>query len=302
MGREALITGESNRVEILWATLSSMMFAGTFLLIKMGRLNASNLSVLWITLTANVLFLGIISLACLSPLPFDIWEWRYFILAGLFAPLLGRLFQFIGMSTLGTNVATAITLTHPLVSVALGVFVIGEAASYAQMHGAISVVLGSLLIGMSTQSKRVKIPILKTFLSFYAPILASIAYGVSISFRKIGIENGTDPIVASAITVITSWIVLTGYVVFTRTKITCNSRELKYFLIAGVLSSVGPVFLYIALASGTLIVVAPLAATTPLFVLAGTWIYSRQNEIFNRRILFGVSFIVLGVILFTGKF
>jgi uncharacterized membrane protein len=90
--------------------------------------------------------------------------------------------------------------------------------------------------------------------------------------------------------------------VFFGIKISCNRRELSYFLTAGILSSAGPVFLYIALAAGALVVVAPLAATTPLFVLAGTWMYSRQNEIFNRHILVGVSSVVLGVTLLAGDF
>ncbi|NRP46587.1 MULTISPECIES: DMT family transporter [unclassified Marinobacterium] len=289
-------------MEIIWALASSLMFAGTFLLIKLGRETSTHLSVLWVTLTINVFILSLLNFFFVPSIDIDLREWQYFILAGLFAPLLGRLFQFIGMSALGTNVTTAITLTHPLVSVALGVFFLGETATYTQLEGAIAVMLGSFLIGISTQARSLKVPVLKTLFSFYAPILASLAYGVSIWFRKIGIENGTDPIVASAVSVITSWIVLTLYVVFFGIKISCNRRELSYFLTAGILSSAGPVFLYIALAAGALVVVAPLAATTPLFVLAGTWMYSRQNEIFNRHILVGVSSVVLGVTLLAGDF
>lgn len=289
-------------MEAFWATLSSLMFAGTFILIKVGRLQASHLSVLWITLTVNVVFLGLLSLISYAPFSVDIWEWRYFILAGLFAPLLGRLFQFVGMSMLGTNVTTAITVTHPLVSVVLGIVILGETASYGQINGAVAIVLGSLLIGFSTQSIVIKVPSMRQILAFYGPVLASLAYGVSITFRKVGIESETNPIIASAVTVCTSWIVLSLYVFIRSAKIRCSFKELQYFVGAGVLSSAGPIFLYMALSAGSLVLVAPLAATTPLFVMAGTWIYSRQNEIFNRRILTGTCLICIGVVLTTGKF
>lgn len=289
-------------MEAIWATLSSLMFAGTFILIKVGRLQASHLSVLWITLTVNTVFLVLLSLINYAPFPINVWEWRYFILAGLFAPLLGRLFQFVGMSMLGTNVTTAITLTHPLVSVILGIVILGETASYIQINGAVAIVLGSFFIGFSTQSIGIRVPSVRKILSFYGPVLASLAYGISITFRKVGIESETNPIVASALTVCTSWIVLSLYVLIGRAKIRCGIKEFQYFVGAGVLSSAGPIFLYMALSAGSLVLVAPLAATTPLFVLAGTWIYSRHNEIFNRRILTGIGLICLGVVLITGKF
>lgn len=133
------------------------------------------------------------------------------------------------------------------------------------------------------------------------PVGASLAYGISVVFRKIGIELGTDPVTASAVTTLTSWLVVTVYVLARRlaSSIRCTVDEACYLGAAGVLSSVGPVFLYLALQKGDLIVVAPLAATTPLFVLLGTWLISRQTELFSRSVVVGTIFTVIGVNLMT---
>ncbi|MFC6674165.1 hypothetical protein [Marinobacterium aestuariivivens] len=44
---------------------------------------------------------------------------------------------------------------------------------------------------------------------------------------------------------------------------------------------------------------APLAATTPLFVLLGTWLVSRQTELFSRAVMVGTVCTVIGVNLMT---
>ena len=49
-------------MEMIYALLSSVMFAATFLLVKIGRESASHLSVLWITLTINVVVLALSTL------------------------------------------------------------------------------------------------------------------------------------------------------------------------------------------------------------------------------------------------
>jgi uncharacterized membrane protein len=288
---------------IFWSLLSAVLFAGTFLLVKIGRDTASTLSVLWITLTVNIIILWGWSLAWQQPSFSDWWSWRFFILAGLFAPLLGRLFQFIGMAHLGANITTPITLTHPLVTMIIAVVLLDESVTLPKLVGGILVLAGSLLIGtqgiLSQQVSSILASGSRRFLLF--PVAAAMAYGISIVYRKIGIDLGSDPITASAITTFTSWLVVTCYVLIRRhaTLIRCTKEEAYYFGAAGVLSSLGPVFLYRALQEGDLIIVAPLAATTPLFVLFGTWLMSRQTESFSRSVMMGTVCIVIGVNLIT---
>ncbi|WP_084404119.1 EamA family transporter [Marinobacterium litorale] len=286
-------------MDVFYALSSSIMFASTFLLVKIGREKSSHLSVLWITLSVNVLILCISSLLIEIPSNTKLIDLKYFILSGIFAPLLGRLFQFIGMSFLGANAATAITLTHPLFTVAIGLFFLGERASFIQMSGALLIIIGSLLISVCpTESPGFNLKnTSRNYLAY--PLLASLTYGISIALRKVGIEEFNSPIIASAVTVCSSWSILTSYLIIRKIRIRCSRREIYYFIFAGVLSSLGPVLLYSALAIGNLLMVAPLAATTPLFVLLGTWFFSKNNENFNYPIVLGIIGIFIGLSLLT---
>jgi len=286
-------------VEVIYALLSSIMFSATFLLVKIGRESASHLSVLWITLTVNVVVLGLSTLFIDIPKSLTLFDLKFFILSGIFAPLLGRLFQFVGMSSLGANTTTALTLTHPLVTVLIGLVFLGESANLFQIIGALLIITGSLLIAIfSGPNGKLKISSGHQIYILY-PLLASFTYGISIALRKVGIDLFNSPVLASAVTVSASWAILSLYMVFSRCKIYCSSREFYYFLMAGVLSSIGPIFLYLSLAIGNLLMVAPLAATTPLFVLVGTWLFSKNNEKFNYQIIVGTFGIFIGVTLLT---
>ncbi|MEP4547663.1 MAG: EamA family transporter [Saccharospirillum sp.] len=288
---------------VLWSLLSAMMFAGTFILVKLGRRTVTTLATLWITLSFNVAILWPWSLA-LQPVEFSQWwDWRYFVLAGLFAPLLGRLFQFIGMARLGANITTPITLTHPLVTVVVAVLLLSEPVTLTKLLGGVLVLVGSLAVGSQGLSPSALTTVLgerqRRYLWF--PVAASVAYGISVVFRKIGIDLGTDAVTASAVTTTASWLVVTVFVSlrWQWQDIRCTAFELKYLAAAGLLSSLGPVFFYLALQKGELIVVAPLAATTPLFVLLATWLLSREGELFSRTVLTGTVVTVIGVSLMT---
>ena len=288
---------------IVWSLLSAMMFAGTFILVRAGRRTVSVLSTLWITLSCNVIILWGWSLSNQQPQFNQWWDWRYFALAGLFAPLLGRLFQFIGMVRLGANITTPITLTHPLVTVVIAVLILNEPVTATTLFGGFLVLSGSLAVGSQGASAAVLTSALGENRRFYLmfPMAASLAYGISVVFRKIGIDMGTDAVTASAVTTSASWLIVTLYVTL-RTEwcaIRCTAYEMKYLAGAGLLSSLGPVFFYLALQHGELIVVAPLAATTPLFVLLGTWILFRQEELFTQAVFIGTLITVVGVGIMT---
>ena len=87
---------------ILLSLASALMFAVTFVLVKITGKNVSSLAALCVTLTTNVVTLWGWSL--LSAQVSISIEWGYFAIAGIFAPLMGRFFQFQGMAKLGANI------------------------------------------------------------------------------------------------------------------------------------------------------------------------------------------------------
>ncbi|MEA3251791.1 MAG: EamA family transporter [Pseudomonadota bacterium] len=288
--------GEIDIAAIALALLSALMFAITFLLIRVGVGAASSFTALWLTLSVNVALLWSWSLLT-KGWQFGDWrEWRYFMMAGLFAPLLGRLFQFQGMARLGASITTPLTLTHPVVSIVLAMLFLDASATLPGLLGASLVLLGSLLVSAQSGGNQEVGTGEVSRLHLLFPLAASFSYGVSVVFRKVGIDAGTDAVTASAVTTTASWLFASLYLFGgVRSAIHCSRREFGFLMLAGIFSSLGPVFLYLALQHGSLTIVAPLAATTPLFVLLASCAFLRDTEIVNRWVVFGTLTTVLGV-------
>lgn len=289
----------SEVIAVTLALASALMFAFTFTLVRVGVKSASSETALWVTLSINVVFLWGWSIVGYGWQFGDWWQWRYFVLAGIFAPLLGRLFQFLGMARLGSNITTPLTLTHPVVSVVLAMAFLGESLTTLGLFGALLVVVGSVVVGSQggkNQTASLK-AVPKTYLVL--PMIASFSYGISMVFRKIGIDIGTDAVTAAAVTTTSSWFFASLYSGFTGgfKQIRCTRKEFGFFIFAGIFSSFGPVLLFFAMQYSDLVVVAPLASTTPLFVLLMSYIFIRADEIFTTKVVMGTIATVLGVMM-----
>src|SRR5690606_20312150 len=131
------------------------------------------------------------------------------------------------------------------------------------------------------------------------PLAASLCYGISVVFRKMGIDLGTDAITAAAVTCFSSWLFASLYVLATGKagEIRCSRREFFFFVLAGVFSGLGPMLLYLSLQREALVVIAPIAATTPLFVLLVSWLFLRADELFTPKVITGTVATVAGVVL-----
>jgi len=295
------MTDVSGALPIGMALLSALMFALTFVFVRVGVKSASTTTALWLTLSINVVFLWGWSLLVYGWQFEQWWAWRYFFLSGVFAPLLGRLFQFQGMAKLGANITTPLTLTHPVISVALAILFLGEKVTNLGLLGALMVVLGSVVVGAQGGQSSTRSLQNVSRIYLLLPLVASLSYGISIIFRKIGIDIGSDAVTAAAVTCTSSWFFSTLYVLFTGSvgEIRCSRREFGFFVLAGIFSSLGPVLLYAALQFEGLVVIAPLAATTPLFVLLVSYVFIRADEIFTPQVIAGTVATVAGVILVT---
>ena len=295
------MTDVSGELPIGMALLSALMFALTFVFVRVGVKSASTTTALWLTLFVNVVFLWGWSLLVYGWQFEQWWECRYFFLSGVFAPLLGRLFQFQGMAKLGANITTPLTLTHPVISVVLAILFLGEEVTNLGLLGALMVVLGSVVVGAQGGQNPTRSLQNVSRIYLLLPLVASLSYGISIVFRKIGIDIGSDAVTAAAVTCTSSWFFSTLYVLFTGAvgEIHCSRRELGFFVLAGIFSSLGPVLLYAALQFEGLVVIAPLAATTPLFVLLVSYVLIRADEIFTPQVVAGTVATVAGVILVT---
>ncbi len=227
----------------------------------------------------------------------DLWQWRYFIVAGILAPVLGRFFNYAGIDKLGVNLSTPITYANPLVSVILAIAFLGERLSALGFLGALLVIGGGVALG--TVSGDGPVSFNRRDLVF--PLLAALFYGSSAIFRKLGIDLVGEPIVAAAVTSTTSWILLVGYLLTRpgRHDLTVGRNEAAFFVAAGLMTSIAIPTLYLALQLGTVVVVTPIMNASPLFVLAISFLFFRGEELFTLRVITGTVGVVAGVVLLS---
>lgn len=131
------------------------------------------------------------------------------------------------------------------------------------------------------------------------PIVAAVLYGSSHIIRKVGIDLAHSPLIASAVTITTSWLLATGYLLATRTEVSIDQRQLLYFSLAGLASSVAIPTLYLALQIGLVVVVSPMLNLSPIFILILSFLFFRNEEIFSRQIILGTVTVVIGIMLLT---
>lgn len=271
---------------------TAMAFAVSLVFVRMGVRNSSPRAALVVTLTVNVAVLWSYSLLKYD-FVVDLWAWRYFILAGTFAPVLARLCNYIGMERIGINLSVPISNANPMVSVVLAVLFLGETLPILGVPGVIAVVFGGSLLATVGQSSDTTFELRY----FIFPVLAMFLFGAAQVIRKIALTYVTYPVVGAAVSMTVSWAIALGYVGIRDNKLQLDHHALRYFLPASVFSSLGVALLYTALDLGHVVFVTPMLNTSPLFTLGLSYLLVREEELFNWRVVSGTLSIVGGVAL-----
>lgn len=278
------------------AVVASLFFATSSTLVRARVRRASPMVALALSLSVNVVLLWAVSFAWYD-VTVDLWQWRFFIIAGVLAPVLGRFFNYSGIDKLGVNLSTPITYSNPLVSVFLAIVFLGERLTGLGFVGAFLVIVGGVVLGSVRGGNEV------TFKRKYLvlPVLAALFYGSSQVFRKVGIDLVNEPILAAAVTTTTSWSLLMGYLLVRRHehRLGVGRDEVVFFALAGFCTSVAIPTLYLALQLGTVVIVTPVQNTSPLFVLLLSYVFFRGEELFTPRVIAGTVGVVAGVILLS---
>jgi DME family drug/metabolite transporter len=120
----------------------------------------------------------------------------YFVLAGICAPGLARMFRDTGLKRLGVTVSSPIVSTNTLFSVLMAIFFLGEEITAFIVVGALMIFAGVNLItwrngNNGDWNKR----------DVIFPLTAAFFFAISTSFRKMGLNQMEFPIVGAAITV-----------------------------------------------------------------------------------------------------
>lgn len=281
---------------VLFALGTAVAFAASTVLVRVGVRSSSPLTALIVTMGVNVMILWTLSLVRYDVVV-DLWAWRWFVLAGVFAPALGRLANYVGIQRIGVNLVSPISNTNPLVSVVLAVALLGERLPLGGYAGVLLVVSGAVVLATVRGTETVRVR--RRDLLF--PVFGALTYGSVQILRKLGTKLVAEPVVGAAVNLTTSFVlVVLGLAVVGRLRsLAAPRRDLLVFGAAGVVSSLGLASLYTALGLGQVAVVTPILNASPLFVLLFTGLFVREGELFTPRVLVGTIAVVGGVALLT---
>jgi drug/metabolite transporter (DMT)-like permease len=221
-----------------------------------------------------------------------------FAAVGLIFPALVTFLNFASNRLTGPTVAGTISSTTPLFAVLGAILFLGEPLSSASMAGTAAIVLGVVAL-MARGADR---PRTWAAWVILLPLAGAAIRGGAQAAVKGGLTLWPDPFVA----------VLVGYsvscaMIFAANRVSRASTPVPrvsdpldrhgilWFMAVGICNGLGMLAMYAALNRGQVSVVSPLVATYPLFTLALSALFLREEK-FGPRVLLGVALTVAGVV------
>src|SRR2546426_574038 len=129
------------------------------------------------------------------------------------------------------------------------------------------------------------------------PLAGAAIRGGAQAAVKGGLSLWPDPFVAALIGYCVSSVTIfaANRTFVPRTNTAIDRRGILWFMVVGICNGLGVLAMYAALNRGQVSVVSPLVATYPLFTLALSALFLREEK-FGARVLLGVALTVAGVV------
>lgn len=205
-----------------------------------------------------------------------------------------RLLHYTGIDKVGTSRAVTLRSTHPIFSVAIGVTILKEQATPEVLIGTILVVTGIVLTSWKDEQQ------IETFRwrHLLFPMGAALITGIVHPIRRYAMVLADEPLFFAALVGAISLFCFTSSLTFPamRERIVYSPRSLVAFISAGVFESLAVLFMLHAFVTGPVVLVSPIAATSPIWTLLMSVVFLRDLERINRYAVIGTLSVVAGVI------
>ena len=278
------------------ALLAAIAYAISFILSKRGMGHSTPITITFVSLLIQTVVLCAIVLAFTGIPSTPAFVFGLFVIAGALQAVVRQL-TYIGIEKIGAARSGPIRASVPLWSAALAIVFLGEKMTPAVAAGTLLVFGGILLISWRADEG------VKGFRRWYiiAPLLASILGGVIYPLRRYALRFSDDPIYFGAVVGIVGLACTAMFVALpmTKDKLVWNRGSLGYFAAAGAFESLGLLLVLYALTYGPVVVVTPLTATLPLWVVLGSKLFLRDLEKITPRVIAGAALVVAGTIAIT---
>jgi drug/metabolite transporter (DMT)-like permease len=275
------------------ALAAAIAYALSFILSKRGLRYSTPITITFVSLLMQTLVLFTIAFAVTGIPTVTPFVFFLFVVAGMLQAVVRQL-TYIGIEKIGVARSGPIRASVPLWSAAVAIFFLGERMTLPIAMGTLFVVGGILLISWRADEA------VKDFRPWYiiAPLLAAILGGVIYPLRRYALKFSDDPIYFGAVVGIVGLLCTGGFLALPTTKdrLVWQRQALGYFIVGGSLESLGLLLVLYALSFGPVVMVTPLTATLPFWVVLGGKIFLRDVEKITARIIAGAILVVCGTI------
>jgi drug/metabolite transporter (DMT)-like permease len=212
-----------------------------------------------------------------------------FALAGVLAPGLSHLLFLLAVRDAGAARTSVVVGGAPLVTVVLGLALLGEPFEVPLLVGALLIVAG----GTALASERLRPSDFRAIGLVYA-LVATVSFASRDTFvRWFSDETSAASIDGAAATLLGGSAVLAAAVLLGPST-TVSIARVRPFVPAGILFGLSYVCLFAAYYRGPVTVVSPLVATESLWGVALAALLIGRSELVGRRLVVGAVLIVAG--------
>ena len=281
-------------MDIYFSFQAALCFSIAHILIRRGLVesNAMTGSFISLSMSAAVLWLLLPFFAPFSALwtPASL----IFVVAGIFAPGIGRTLSYVGIEKIGVARSVPIANSSPIFASIFAVIFLAEVWVPQNIAGTLLVISGTIVLSMAKPAKGQW-----RKLDVVYPLVGAMAFGASAILRKAGLDYVGSPVMAAAVTAgsaaVFSFILLQIQGGKVAVKLTRTSAA--WLFSAGLINTAAMLSVFYALSYGKVVIVEPLVSSNPVLTLLFTAIFLRDLEAVNLRVIIGALLTVAGTIL-----
>jgi drug/metabolite transporter (DMT)-like permease len=205
-----------------------------------------------------------------------------------------RLLAYTGVLKIGASRSSSLQSISPLIAATIAIVVLKEPASTLIIAGTVLVVSGIVLVSWKAERE---LPSFRWW-HLLLPVGAACLTGINHPLRRYAFSLSNEPLFFSAFMGLVS---LVGFVVYR--VVTPHKQRLDWsagarlpFLWTGISETLSILFIMTSLSLGRVVLVAPIAATYPVWALIGAKIFLRDVEKITAKTVIGILSVVAGTI------
>ena len=203
-----------------------------------------------------------------------------------------RLLAYTGVLKIGASRSSTLQSISPLVSATIAIAVLGETTTPLIVGGTFMVFAGVVLVSWKAEREIADF----RWRHLLLPIGAAFLTGMNHPMRRYALGLSNEPLFFSAFMGLTS---LVGFLIYmgispTKEPLVWNRQAVRLFLSTGIFETFSLVLIITAISIGPVVVVAPIAASYPVWALIGAKLFLGDVERVTWKMLTGVVSVVAG--------